>query len=243
MSAQARQGLLFEEPPVQETWADFLARETGRPVAIRFGNARTSVIRYRRERTGEIRLHMSGFFEQAPREIRQAVAAWVRAGKRAKRAAHLLNDWIHEKTKTLAPAPRRGFRARTQGRVHDLESLAATLWLEFPALALAKPALTWGLPGPSARGRRRRTLRLGSYNERSRLVRVHPALDRDFVPDWFVRYILFHELLHAELGVQRNGGRRIFHGAEFRRRERAYADYARAIAWEKKNLRRLLSPS
>jgi hypothetical protein len=64
-------------------------------------------------------------------------------------------------------------------------------------------------------------------------VRIHPVLDQPAVPVWFVRYVLFHELLHAVLPPRRGRGSRwIHHGAEFRRRERDYADYARAIAWE-----------
>jgi hypothetical protein len=31
------------------------------------------------------------------------------------------------------------------------------------------------------------------------VVRVHRVLDAHDVPEWFVRYVLFHELLHAEL--------------------------------------------
>jgi hypothetical protein len=33
----------------------------------------------------------------------------------------------------------------------------------------------------------------------------------------------------------------VFHTAEFRRRERAYPDFLRAIAWEKANLDKLLA--
>jgi hypothetical protein len=36
-------------------------------------------------------------------------------------------------------------------------------------------------------------------------------------------------------------GRRVVHGLDFRRRERAYPDYARAKAWEDRNLSLLLS--
>ena len=63
------------------------------------------------------------------------------------------------------------------------------------------------------------------------------------MPDFFVRYIVFHEMLHAELGIETSPtGRRCIHSRAFNRRERQYADYARASAWDKQpaNLRRLL---
>ncbi len=72
-------------------------------------------------------------------------------------------------------------------------------------------------------------------------MRIHPVLDREDVPSWYVRYILFHELLHAALPSERQQRERcIHHGGEFRRRERAYADYGKALRWEKENLSRLI---
>jgi hypothetical protein len=41
--------------------------------------------------------------------------------------------------------------------------------------------------------------------------------------------------------VHERNGRRVIHGAEFRRRERGYADYQRSREWERRNLRLLLS--
>lgn len=234
-----QQGSLFEQARTRESWPDFLARELRRPVEVRIGRARSSVLRYRRDRTGATVLHMNAFFLQAPAEIRAAVAAWMRSGRRARAATRALNDWIrHEVGKLPAPAPRRA-HLQTRGRVHDLEALATPLWGLFPVLHARRPGLTWGRAG--SRQLRRRSLRLGSYSERSHLVRVHPTLDRESVPEWFVRYILFHELLHAELGIQRNGARRVIHGPEFRRREREYPDYARAIAWEREKMRSALA--
>jgi hypothetical protein len=47
-------------------------------------------------------------------------------------------------------------------------------------------------------------------------------------------------MLHQAVPPQLQGGRRISHSAEFRRREQAYPDYDRAIAWERENLALLL---
>ena len=91
---------------------------------------------------------------------------------------------------------------------------------------------------------RRRSIRFGSYSAQENVIRIHPLLDQDFVPQYFIRYIVFHEMLHAFLGAhESSSGRRRVHTREFRRRERAYPDYARAVEWESKesNLRRLLN--
>ena len=61
------------------------------------------------------------------------------------------------------------------------------------------------------------------------------------MPAWFVRFVVFHELLHAVHPPQRSSGNRwIHHGPQFRRRERKYADYRRAITWEERNLTALI---
>jgi predicted metallopeptidase len=53
--------------------------------------------------------------------------------------------------------------------------------------------------------------------------------------------VVFHEMLHQVVPVREVGGRRVVHGAEFRRRERAWRGYARARAWEARHLSLLLS--
>jgi hypothetical protein len=71
-------------------------------------------------------------------------------------------------------------------------------------------------------------------------------LDQDFVPRFFVRYIVFHEMLHAFVGISRTPtGRRQVHSGTFKRLEKSYPEYEKAVAWQavKKNLKRLLNPS
>ena len=102
--------------------------------------------------------------------------------------------------------------------------------------------ITWGkLPTI----RRRRSIRLGSYSEEDELIRIHPYLDQPQVPEFFIKYIVFHEMLHAHLGVEvLASGRRNVHSREFNRKERAYHEYDRAVAWQEtpKHLNRLLRP-
>lgn len=101
-------------------------------------------------------------------------------------------------------------------------------------------AITWGRrPSPG----RRRSIRFGSYTASDHIIRIHPLLDQEFVPEYFVRYIVFHEMLHAHLGTpESSNGRRTVHGRDFLAHERTFPDYARAMAWQENlaNLRHLL---
>jgi hypothetical protein len=96
--------------------------------------------------------------------------------------------------------------------------------------------ITWGRAGsPSAGRKRRRHIIFGSYNSTLKLVRIHPVLDHRDVPDYFIKFVLYHELLHAVLGETCSAsGRRSVHSSEFRRREAQFPDYERAMSWEKK---------
>jgi predicted metal-dependent hydrolase len=93
------------------------------------------------------------------------------------------------------------------------------------------------------RKRRRRSIRFGSYVPQEDLIRIHPLLDQPFVPEYFVRYIVFHEMLHAYLGRSEGlSEHALSHSPEFRQMERAYPDYVCAQAWENSrgNLAKLL---
>jgi hypothetical protein len=72
------------------------------------------------------------------------------------------------------------------------------------------------------------------------LVRIHRVLDQAAVPEFFVRFVVFHELLHAAIPARRTGRRTVHHGADFRRIERAYPDFERAKRWENEHIDALL---
>lgn len=95
-------------------------------------------------------------------------------------------------------------------------------------------------------GRRRRErpkdyLVFGTIQEEDRVIRINPQLDQAFVPPWFLRYILYHEMLHSVVPDEElSSGRRRVHTEEFNRREQKFRGYHRARRWERENLGRFL---
>lgn len=225
----------------ESDWSDHLTRELASPVHVRYGRARSLVLRVARSGSRGLDLRMSAFFARAPHDVRDAVASWLRSGKRAKQAVSHLDSWIEVELESLHRAEPRRLRIASRGTFHDLAVLAAEIAegdLREDFARVEPPPITWGRP---ARRGARRSLRLGSYDALANVVRIHPVLDQVAVPCWFVRYIVFHELLHAVLPAERGrGGRRVLHGAEFRRREMNYADTQRSLAWEKAHIQALL---
>jgi hypothetical protein len=98
--------------------------------------------------------------------------------------------------------------------------------------------ITWGRRGRS-KGTRRHII-FGSFDHRSNLIRIHPLLDSEGVPEFFVCFVIFHEMLHAFLDPQHDADEpRRFHTPEFRRREKLHPDFKRSAAFEQEFFRNL----
>ncbi len=125
-----------------------------------------------------------------------------------------------------------------EGKYFDLRALFDQINERHFGSRLKGYKVVWG------RRRKRRAKEyfiFGSIQEEDRIIRINPRLDQPFVPGWFLRYVLYHEMLHAFVPdeILPNGRRRI-HTDEFNRRERAYPGYQRARRWEDENLARFL---
>jgi hypothetical protein len=214
-----------------------LTERIGRRVEVGFGRSRTLPVQLRRTPSG-FRLRLHAFFAGAPEDVVDALATWVAHGRRNRGALARLDGWIDAALERLPARPARALALQPSGATHDLLALARELCTEGWLDDLERiPGITWG----RTRGRARSSLQLGLFDPDAGTVRIHPVLDDPSVPPWFVRSVLFHELLHAAIPPRRDGnGRWVKHGPDFRRRERAYVDHARAEAWLASNIGRLI---
>ncbi|MBI1320762.1 MAG: hypothetical protein GC168_17700 [Candidatus Hydrogenedens sp.] len=225
-------------PPLAEReYAAMLADSARVPVRLAFTNNRSTIMSVRHV-DGMARVRLHRMFLDAPHEVREAVARWVRNPKSAP-AGRILDAFIRAHRNELPAPPPRAIQPREDGQVHNLRALYDEVnQREFGGGVAC--SITWGL---APRQRRRRSIRLGSYCPATNLIRIHPRLDDTRVPAFFVRYVIFHEMLHAHLGIHDGpDGRRRIHHAEFQRYERAYPDYQAALDWleDPRNLGRLL---
>jgi hypothetical protein len=205
---------------------------SGGPVQLSVtDNLRRMVTRTRVRGTLRVRVHM--MFFGAPERVRQALVEYVVHGHR--RASKILGAFIEENQHRIrASQPVRGPLA-TRGRYHDLAQILADVGGRYFPGSVGDVLVTWGRRTRPP-GKARRTIKLGSYSAPERLVRIHPALDRPWVPRYFVAYIVYHELLHHVIPMTPGG----VHPPELLRREREFSQYERAIAWEQKHIDRLL---
>src|SRR5438270_2949422 len=124
------------------------------------------------------------------------------------------------------------------GRYFDLRAIFNKLNAKYFRKRLRKYTITWGR---KRKERPREYFIFGSIQEEDRIIRIHPLLDAQFVPRWFLEYVIYHEMLHAVVPEETDeNGRRKVHTDEFYRRERQFHCFHRARRWEDENLDRFL---
>jgi hypothetical protein len=194
-------------------------------------NLRRMVSHTRVRGTRRVRVHM--MFLGAPERVRQALVEYIVRGDR--RASGVLGDFIEANSHRIrASRPVTG-PLRVRGVSHDLSEILASVNAQYFNSAVGDVLVTWGRR-TSPLGKARTTIKLGSYSATERLIRVHPALDRHWVPRYFLSYIVFHELLHHVIPAVPGS----LHPPALLQREREFRFYERALAWEQKNIGRLL---
>ncbi|MDX2023173.1 MAG: hypothetical protein SF187_23265 [Deltaproteobacteria bacterium] len=208
----------------------------GKDLELKLTDNRYTMITVRRQADGYgVRVHRM-FAASDSRTVRHLARYIVHNDPRASAA---LGDFIRDNDDIIKDQPRqrRPLRVRTQGKIHNLQSIFDTLNRNHFAGAI-KARITWG-SAPKRLGRRR-SIKMGSYSVEDRVIRIHPALDRADVPEYFVAWIVFHEMLHDKHGAVEKDGRRCYHTKAFMDEERSFVDYERAAAWEKAHIQSLL---
>ena len=126
----------------------------------------------------------------------------------------------------------------TYGKYHNLERIKDKLNYRYFDGEL-EVTIRWGqLPPPKQQ--KRVSIRMGSCDVDKRRITIHPALDRVWVPKFFVEWIVYHEMLHVKIPPYRKKGRWQFHFPEFKAEETIFRYYRSAVRWEKRFLNRLL---
>lgn len=176
-------------------------------------------------------------FLQANDKVLRALAQFIRRPTPACRK--ILREFIDQIPHDQFRQPaRQTLRLCSRGRYYDLDKILRELVSQFFDGDL-QVAITWGRNGKATSGRRRH-VQLGSYNHHQRLIRIHPVLDSPDIPEYFVRFVVYHELLHAKLDPQRDAsGRRQLHTRVFRFLERRFPHYREAMAFERELLKSL----
>jgi hypothetical protein len=191
-----------------------------------------------RPTTGVLQIRLHHMFLDAPALVQDALVRYVVEGERS--ASQVVGKYIEENGYRIRASRPVSRPLRTQGAAHDLFAIFHAVNAKYFGGAV-DALITWGRSGrPAAVRTPRRSIKLGSYSATERLIRVHPALDRPWVPRYFVSYIVYHEMLHHVIPSSQGSSRRMLHPPIFTARERLFRDFERALAWERAHISRLL---
>jgi len=185
-----------------------------------------------RSRSGRVYVRLSDICKDAPPDVLRALA-WILVSRLLGKKVPTIHDRVY-RDYSLTPGvmrasdlARRG-RGRkhfstAQGEVYDLEKMFAKLNRRFFNSEIAKPAITWSQ-------RRTRSI-LGHHDHIYDSITISKTLDSKDVPEWFVEYILYHEMLHIKHPARLINGRRYYHTSAFRQDERRFPYYDQAQKW------------
>jgi hypothetical protein len=242
------------------------AASPGKLVILSITDNRHSIISHSMHQ-GVLHARIHHMFLDAPVRVANALVRYVTKGD--KRASIVVGNYIEANSLRLARRRPRAIPLVAKGAHHDLLAIFNDLNQTYFNGA-CHALITWGKKQPRRRLTSagdattkapppRKTIKLGSYSNLERLIRIHPTLDRKWVPLYFVKYVVYHEMLHnmipAARGTVRSSAslalasargmsaRRVLHPPEFLERERLFRSYERAFDWERRHIGRVLRSS
>lgn len=185
-----------------------------------------------RLRSGRVYVRLSDLCQNCPPEVLRALAFVLVARLLGKRVPDS-HDRVYREY-SLAPEimrssdiarRRRGRKmlSSSRGEFYDLDRIFSRLNRSYFNGDLQKPTLTWS---------QRKTRRiLGHHDRVYDSITISKTLDAADVPEWFVEYILYHEMLHIRHPARLIKGRRYYHTSAFRMDERRFPYYEEAQRW------------
>ena len=140
-----------------------------------------------------------------------------------------ISRFIHENMKYIRDRTSKPNTINSKGKNYNLIHIFGSLNKKYFGERI-KSSITWGMKRYRwYKGKRT----LGSYDFISDMIRINPFLDKKSVPRYFVEFIVYHEMIHADMHPKKDAR---IHTKEFKRREQLFEKYGKAILWEKRYL-------
>ncbi len=185
-----------------------------------------------RLKDGQLLVRLSDLFKQAPTPILKALATillsklFQRNVPSAARVTYReYSNSLAMRRKARASRRQRGRKllSSPQGNHYDLTALFDGLNREYFKGRLPGIHLGWSL-------RKSRRI-LGHFDPSHQTITISRLLDHPTVPEVVVRFILFHEMLHAKLLARSHFDVKNPHSRQFREEERRFVGHDEARSW------------
>ncbi|MBU7014938.1 MAG: hypothetical protein HXS52_02010 [Theionarchaea archaeon] len=178
-----------------------------------------------RKRKGKILIRISDTFSEAPQDVLLALGrillAKLNKSHVSKKDRTVYNQYVaseelQDRATAILSNRKRAVRIM-KGNHRSLADSFQRVNAAYFGGSMEKPTLTWGIK------RAHRTL--GRYDLQRDIVFLSPVLDSYEVPEEFLDFIMYHELLHKKHGLREKGGRIWAHTRQFRNDEKRFYNY------------------
>ena len=203
------------------------ARFHNNPPVIKFYHSSTLYRIKHRGHSFEFMLH-EGYLN-APQEIQSLLLSLPERKRMSKKTRAVLREYSRsEPFRKIQKQLNQHGKARycesdAIGRFYHLKEVFQRVNAAYFSGQHSLPHLCW-----SARSTYRK---FGHYNPATDSIQLSRTLDRETTPEYVIDFVLYHELLHRDLGILEQNGRQYAHRTEFRRRELAFPQYDKAQAF------------
>jgi len=217
----------------QNAFEKSLKQTLGDNLRITWTNNRRVMISYKvRKGVPLLRLHES--FATADDGLKSDLVHYLTKGRRVPPS---IKDFIRDAC-SAQDRPPRSEKRRTKGQVYDLSGIYRKLNREYFSGSLSC-RISWGR---KIFCDRKRSLTFGSYMPDGNLIRIHPVLDTEMVPSFFIEAVVYHEMVHAYLHSTEKSESHIAlsHGPRFKELESRFRLHGLAKAWERRHFTKLL---
>jgi len=209
----------------EHTLKDHLQKLTGRDLCLIITDNATSMLSVRKKAENiTVRLHK--MFLHAGTDVCLEVADFIKKGRSN---GQNIRSFIRQNRHFLKQKSPVKLKLRVTGEHYCLQTIYASLNSEYFDGAISAP-ISWGRSSSQKRVKMRT---MGSFNAETGTIRINPLLDKKTVPAYFLEFVVYHEMLHAYLGIKTRNGRRSIHSREFRLLEKKFRHYEKAMEWER----------
>lgn len=203
-----------------------LEQSLGKRLLLKINDNRSTLLSVKWEPSfTKVSLHH--MFLQAPRNVMKALTCYLRGGDN--RLDPSIKAFIETGIQSLDYSHQLdSSKLQVSGKVYNLQKL----YREINDTYFNRPLglrITW-----FGHGKRisRRRVTFGLYHDALRLIKINRLLDDVQFPEYFVSYVIYHEMLHYVYPAYVDEtGRKQIHSPEFKRQEKKFEYYREAEHW------------
>lgn len=212
------------------TFQEQLEHSAGIKLRLKINDNRSTMLSVKWE-PDYTKVSLHRMFLKAPQNVMQALACYLKGEH--KKLAPSIKAYIEHNLQHLDYSHELDLsKLQTKGHVYDLEKIYQDLNREYFDLPFDLHITWFGKKGK----RLCKRVTFGLYHDPLRLIKINRLLDQSHFPDYFVAYVIYHEMLHhvCPTYVDEKGQKHI-HSKAFKEREKHFKYFKHAQEWIRDN--------